>query len=113
MSTSVVQTARMGISIFLLSALPAFAQTQTGAAGGSLSEKDNPLLTGKRNINKGQIDFYSLDKDVALGRQFAAEVDHQSKFVEDPLTVEYVNRVGQNIVMHSEISDGRAEPAFI
>ena len=43
----------------------AFAQTQQRP----LDEKDNPELIGKRDINKGQIDFYSLDKETALGRQ--------------------------------------------
>src|SRR5919201_2164838 len=59
-------------------------------------------MTGKRNINKHQINFYSLDKEVAIGRQFAQEVDRSAKFVEDPIIVEYVNRVGQNLVLHSD-----------
>src|SRR5262245_7104498 len=67
-----------------------------------LDDKDNPLMIGKRNINKGQIDFYSLDKEVALGRQLAAEVDRSSKFITDPAITEYVNRVGQNLVLHSD-----------
>jgi len=62
-------------------------------------------MIGKRDINKGQIDFYSLDKEVALGRQLAAEVDRESKFVTDPIVVEYVNRVGQNIVLHSDVKE--------
>jgi hypothetical protein len=36
------------------------------------------------------------------GREAAAEVDRQAKFVDDPLITEYVNRVGQNIVLHSD-----------
>src|SRR5262245_1498196 len=76
----------------------AFGQTQQKP----LDDKDNPMMIGKRNINKGQIDFYSLDKEVALGRQLAAEVDRESKFVTDPIVTEYVNRVGQNIVVHSD-----------
>ncbi|HKX27769.1 MAG TPA: M48 family metallopeptidase [Blastocatellia bacterium] len=67
-----------------------------------LDDKDNPLLIGKRDINKGQIDFYSLDKEIALGRQLSAEYDREAKFVTDPLIVEYVNRVGQNLVLHSD-----------
>ncbi|MBO0857168.1 MAG: hypothetical protein J2P21_01680, partial [Chloracidobacterium sp.] len=70
-----------------------------------LADKDNPMMIGKRDINKGQIDFYSLDKEVALGRQLAAEVDRESKFVTDPIVVEYVNRVGQNIVLHSDVKE--------
>ena len=82
-----------------LIASPAFGQTQQKP----LDDKDNPMMIGKRNINKGQIDFYSLDKEVALGRQLAAEVDRESKFVTDPIVTEYVNRVGQNIVVHSDV----------
>ena len=67
-----------------------------------LSEKENPELIGKRNINKHQVNFYSFDKEVALGRQLAAEVDRSAQFVEDPIIVEYINRVGQNLVLHSD-----------
>jgi predicted Zn-dependent protease len=91
------------VTLFLaplaLIASPALGQTQQKP----LDDKDNPLMIGKRNINKGQIDFYSLDKEVALGRQLAAEVDRESKFVTDPIVTEYVNRVGQNIVLHSDV----------
>src|SRR5262249_24159918 len=57
---------------------------------------------GNRNINKGNINFTSIEKEIALGRQLAAEVDRQVKFVEDPTINEYVNRVGQNIVRNSD-----------
>jgi predicted Zn-dependent protease len=39
---------------------------------------------------------------VALGRQLAAEVDRQAKFIDDPVITEYINRVGQNVVLHSD-----------
>ena len=68
----------------------------------SLKEKEDPALIGKRNINKGNLDFYSFDKEAALGRQLASEVDSRSKFVTDPIVTEYVNRLGQNLVLHSD-----------
>jgi hypothetical protein len=73
-------------------------------SGKPLSEKEDPRLIGKRNINKGFIAHMSggLDKEVALGRQLAAEVDREAKFIDDPVITEYVNRVGQNIVLHSD-----------
>jgi beta-barrel assembly-enhancing protease len=72
-------------------------------AKGKLSNKENPELIGQRNINKQILpNFYSLDKEVALGRQLAMQVDRQAKFIEDPIVVEYINRVGQNIVLHSD-----------
>ncbi|HVG38015.1 MAG TPA: M48 family metallopeptidase, partial [Pyrinomonadaceae bacterium] len=69
-----------------------------------LSINENPDLIGKRNINKGIIAKMSgsNEKDVALGRQLSAEFDRQAKFIEDPAITEYVNRVGQNVVLHSD-----------
>ena len=80
------------------------AQPLPAGSGKPLSEKEDPRLIGKRNINKGIIAHMSggLDKEVALGRQLAAEVDRQAKFIDDPVVTEYVNRVGQNIVLHSD-----------
>ena len=67
-----------------------------------LAENENPELIGKRNINKHQINFYSFDKEVAIGRQFAQEVDRSAKLIEDPIIADYINKVGQNIVLHSD-----------
>jgi predicted Zn-dependent protease len=83
---------------------PAQATTESGvsAAKGKLNDDENPLMIGKRNINSHQINFYSLNKEVNMGRQLAADVDRQGKFIEDPVVTEYVNRVGQNLALHSD-----------
>lgn len=80
------------------------APTATSNSGKPLSEKEDPRLIGKRKINGGFIAGISggLDKEVALGRQLAAEVDRQAKFIDDPVITEYINRVGQNVVLHSD-----------
>jgi hypothetical protein len=72
--------------------------------GKPLSEKEDPRLIGKRKINGGFIASISggMDKEVQQGRQLAAEVDRQAKFIDDPVITEYINRVGQNIVLHSD-----------
>ena len=57
---------------------------------------------GNRNINKGSINFISLEKEIQMGRQLAAEIERQVKLVEDPTINEYVNRVGQNLVRNSD-----------
>ena len=57
---------------------------------------------GSRNINAGQINFLSLEKEIALGRQLALEVERSSKLLDDPEINEYVNRVGQNLVRNSD-----------
>src|SRR5215475_707678 len=68
----------------------------------TISDKDNPTLIGKRDINKGTIEFYSIEREVALGRRLAYDVDRSSKIINDPFTTEYVNRVAQNLVLHSD-----------
>jgi predicted Zn-dependent protease len=67
-----------------------------------LADNENPELIGKRNINKHQINFYSFDKEVAIGRQFAQEIDRSAKLIDDAVIAEYINRVGQNLVLHSD-----------
>jgi predicted Zn-dependent protease len=76
----------------------------TQQAGRPLSTNEDPNKIGKRKINSGPIASMSgsLESEVALGRQLAAEVDRQAKFIEDPEITEYINRVGQNIVLHSD-----------
>lgn len=81
--------------------------TPTPATTGTLSDKDDPAMIGKRNINGGFDKVTgklggSRDKEIAIGRQLAAEVEQQAKMVDDPMITEYVNRVGQNIVLHSD-----------
>jgi predicted Zn-dependent protease len=99
----------LGISLLLL-ATPVLPQDKDKASEPKhssqkqepLAENENPEMIGKRNINKLQINFYSYDKEVALGRQYAQEVDRSAKLVEDPIIVEYINKVGQNLVLHSD-----------
>jgi predicted Zn-dependent protease len=69
-----------------------------------LSTDEDPAMIGKRKINSGLIAKMSgsMEKEVAIGRQLAAEIDRQAKFIDDPVITEYVNRVGQNIVLHSD-----------
>ncbi len=78
--------------------------TMPAGSGKPLSVNEDPAMIGKRNINKGIIAKMSgsTEKEVKLGRELAAEVDRQAKFVDDPLITEYINRVGQNIVLHSD-----------
>jgi beta-barrel assembly-enhancing protease len=56
---------------------------------------------GERAIGKG-VNFYSLERERALGREMAAEIETQSRLVTDPLVTEYVNRIGQSIVRNSD-----------
>jgi len=70
---------------------PAFADNK---------EKD-PDQIGNRDVGKG-VNFYSIEKEIALGKQMAQEVERQAKIVDDPIVAEYVNRIGQNLVRNSD-----------
>ncbi|HEX4772556.1 MAG TPA: M48 family metallopeptidase [Bryobacteraceae bacterium] len=63
-------------------------------------EKD-PDAIGDRDVS-GKVNFYSLEKEIALGKQLAQQVEHQSKIINDPVVSEYVNRIGQNLVRNSD-----------
>jgi Zn-dependent protease with chaperone function len=72
--------------------------------GKPLAPDEDPALIGKRKINGGFFSWMAggMEKEVALGRYLAAEIDREAKFIDDPVITEYVNRVGQNIVLHSD-----------
>ena len=66
------------------------------------NSKNDPDAIGSRDLDKGAVEFYSLEKEIALGKQLAQEVERQAKIVDDPIIAEYVNRVGQNLVRNSD-----------
>src|SRR5580765_6802267 len=65
------------------------------------NSKDDVEAIGNRNVGKG-VNFYSLEKEIALGKGLAQEVERSSKLIDDPVVTEYVNRVGQNLVRNSD-----------
>jgi predicted Zn-dependent protease len=83
------------------------SQTVTTTPAGSnktLSTNEDPNMIGKRNINKGIWAKLSrsTESEVRAGRQAAADIEREVKLIDDPVITEYVNRVGQNIVLHSD-----------
>jgi len=63
--------------------------------------KDDPSQIGSRDVGKG-LNIYSLEKEMALGKQLAEEVTRQAKVQDDPLVSEYVNRVCQSLARASD-----------
>ncbi len=64
------------------------------------SEKDVDAV-GNRKVGSG-VNLYSLEREIALGKQAAQEVERSAKMIDDPVVTEYVNRVGQNLVRNSD-----------
>src|SRR5579864_5717481 len=86
----------LGLSSVLLSfsllAAPVFAGDD---------KNKNPDAIGDRDVGKG-VNFYSLEKEIAIGKGMAQQVERQAKIIDDPIIAEYVNRVGQNLVRNSD-----------
>jgi predicted Zn-dependent protease len=97
-------------------------QQQSGSGNGDVQQADQPSpqagqpsndpnvksgtksdvnAIGNRNVGHG-LNFYSLEHEIALGKQLSAEIEKQAKFINDPVVNEYVNRVGQNLVRNSD-----------
>lgn len=85
-------------SVILVLGLAAFGLIGNASAK---DKKSDPEEIGNRNVGKG-VNFYSLEKEIALGKQLAQEVERQAKIIDDPTIAEYVNRVGQNLVRNSD-----------
>jgi predicted Zn-dependent protease len=64
-------------------------------------KKHDPDAIGERDVGRG-INFYSIEKEIAMGRQMAVEVERQAKLLDEELVSEYVNRIGQNVVRNSD-----------
>jgi len=84
-----------GVSLLVVIALAA------PVAFGGTDPKKDPDQIGNRNVS-GKVNFYSLEKEMAIGKSLAADVERQSKIITDPVIAEYVNRVGQNLVRNSD-----------
>ena len=85
----------------LFSAIFAIVLAAGALASDQKNKKDDPGKIGDRGVGKC-LNFYSLDKEIAWGKQLADEVARESKIDDDPILSEYVNRVGQNLVRSSD-----------
>ncbi len=72
-----------------------------GPAAAADKKKNNPDDIGNRDVGKGA-NFYSIEKEIAMGKQMAQEVEREAKIIDDPIVAEYVNRIGQNLVRNSD-----------
>jgi predicted Zn-dependent protease len=95
----------------LLASCLAFTQSPDKSTD---SKDDDPVFKGPaindvnaighRNVgcDRGFANWYSLDKQVAMGREFARQVDQSSHLIKDEKVNEYVNRIGQNLARNSD-----------
>ena len=66
------------------------------------SESDVNAI-GTRNIGaRGVGNWFSTDWEIRVGKQYSMEIEKSAHLVTDPVIVEYVNRIGQNLVKNSD-----------
>ncbi|HMK30805.1 MAG TPA: M48 family metallopeptidase [Terriglobales bacterium] len=77
------------------------SQAPQGKHDGS---KDDIDAIGNRKVGGGKSagDWYSLEHEIQMGKQYAQEIEASAKLVQDPVVNEYVNRIGQNLVRNSD-----------
>ncbi len=65
--------------------------------------EDDVDAIGNRNVGgRGLGDWYSLETEIRMGKQYAMQVESSVKMVQDPVVNEYINRIGQNLVRNSD-----------
>ncbi len=79
------------VTILIWTTIPAHAD----------DKKDDVDDIGNRNVAHKSI--ISQEKEIAIGKQYADQIDKQAKILKDPVINEYVNRVAQNLARNSDL----------
>ena len=66
------------------------------------SELEVEAVGTRRIGGRGVKNWYSANWELGVGRQYSMEVEKTSHLVTDPVVVDYVNRIGQNLVRNSD-----------
>src|SRR5437762_487646 len=92
--------------------LPLFAQddkNQDKTSGDQAQKEPQPKHDGGKNDvdaignrKVGGVDWYSLEKEVRIGKEYSMQIEQSMKMVQDPVVNEYINRIGQNLVRNSD-----------
>jgi len=93
---------------------------ESGASAASVTSNTSPLSKAAKTYHDGSLrdidaignrkvgcdrglgNWYSLEKQIEMGRQYAQQVESSTKLVTDPAITEYINRIGQNLVRNSD-----------
>lgn len=62
--------------------------------------KNDVDAIGNRKV--GGWDWYSTEKEIRMGKEYAQQIEQSMKLIQDPVINEYVNRIGQNLVRNSD-----------
>jgi predicted Zn-dependent protease len=66
------------------------------------SKADVDAIGNRKVGGRGMGNWYSLETEIRMGKQYSMQVENSVKLVQDPVVNEYVNRIGQNLVRNSD-----------
>jgi beta-barrel assembly-enhancing protease len=90
--------------------MPLYLRIASGAAAVFLfslaafagdNKQNDPDQIGNRKVDCSA-NFWSIEKEIALGKGYAMQIERQAKIIDEPQVAEYVNRLGQNLVRNSD-----------
>ena len=70
------------------------------SAWASDKKKDVDEIGNRRVAHRSMI---SEQKEIAIGKRYATEIDRSARIIKDPVINEYVNRVAQNVARNSDL----------
>jgi len=86
----------------LMLAISVFApQAAAGRKNGDVENIGNRRISGGR-VYKILPNIISLEKEIQLGRELAVEFEQTAMLIQDRVVSEYIDRLTQNIVKHSD-----------
>src|SRR5262245_37672624 len=96
-------------SSLVLLAVCAFAQLPTESPHSTIKKYHDggirdieAIGTRKIGCGRGFGNWYSLERQIAMGKDYSQQVESTSRLITDPLVTEYINRIGQNLVRSSD-----------
>ncbi len=66
------------------------------------SKNDVDAIGNRKIGGRGLGNWYSLETEIRMGKEYSQQVEASVKMVQDPVITEYVNRIGQNLVRNSD-----------
>jgi beta-barrel assembly-enhancing protease len=78
------------------------ASEDKGKKKKSGGKNDVDAIGNRKMGGKGLGNWYSIESEIRMGKEYAQMVESSAKIVQDPVVTEYVNRVGQNLVRNSD-----------
>lgn len=82
------------VAVLFWSLLPAVAADKD-------KKKDVDAIGERRVAHRSLI---SQEKEIAVGKQYATEIDRSAKLLKDPVVNEFVNRLAQNVARNSDLT---------